>query len=108
MSPNGSEVYFALAMDDGYRADSGPSRGDRRRPALRPEETFPPTHAVVAHGRCAVPCRAAGRVSAALLQFTFSIRAATSPQNAKRFFYRACFALRCSVSASFRAFASPS
>jgi len=46
-------------------------------------------------------------VSAALLQFTFSIRAATSPQNAKRLFDRARFALRCSCSATFRAFASP-
>jgi hypothetical protein len=46
-------------------------------------------------------------VSAALLQLPVSIRAATSPQNAKRFFDRARFALRCSVSATFRAFASP-
>ena len=34
------------------------------------------------------PSAAADRVSAALLQFPFSIRTATSPQNAKRFFDR--------------------
>jgi hypothetical protein len=39
--------------------------------------------------RDAAPSRAAGRVSAALLQFPFSIRAATSTEKAKRFFDRA-------------------
>ena len=56
-----------------------PSPGDPCRRALRPEETFPQprrTGSVLDAG----PSRTAGRVSAALLQFTFSIRAATSPQ----------------------------
>jgi hypothetical protein len=32
MPPNGSEVQFALAMDDGYRADSGSFFGDLFQP----------------------------------------------------------------------------
>jgi hypothetical protein len=47
------------------------------------------------------------RVYAVLLKVPFSIRAATSPQKAKRFFDRARLALRCSVSTTFRASASP-
>jgi hypothetical protein len=83
-----------------------PSPGDPCRRALRSEETFPQprrTGSVLDAG----PSRTAGRVSDASLQFPFSIRAATSSQNAKRFFDRARFALRCSVSATFQAFASP-
>jgi hypothetical protein len=44
---------------------------------------------------------------AASFRFPLSIRAATSAQKAKRLFDRARFALRCSVSATFRALASP-
>jgi hypothetical protein len=47
-----------------------------------------PAHAEQAHMRDGAP-PAAGRVSAALLQLPFSIRASTSAQKAKRFFDRA-------------------
>jgi hypothetical protein len=47
------------------------------------------------------------RVYAVLLKVPFSIRSATSVQNAKRLFDRARFALRCSDSAIIRALASP-
>ena len=73
---------------------------------IRPER-HSPDHAEHAHRRGAGPSRSAGRVSAALLQFPFLIRAATSAQKTKRFLDRARLALRCSISAIFRAFASP-
>jgi len=34
----GGEVGFALQWNDGYGADSGPSRSDSYRPAIRPTE----------------------------------------------------------------------
>ena len=39
---SGGEVWFALAMENGgFGSDSGPSRSDSYRPALRPEDDVP-------------------------------------------------------------------
>ncbi|MFZ0599903.1 MAG: hypothetical protein WAN05_00700 [Roseiarcus sp.] len=40
MSKKGGEAYFGSQLNGGFGADSGPSRGDRCRRAIRPIEPF--------------------------------------------------------------------
>ena len=99
-------LFRARNGNDAFRPDCGPSRGDPWRRALRPEET-PPTKLNRLTCGMVGPPRQQAECPPRYCRFPFSICTATSPQNAKRLFDRARFALRCSVSAIIRALASP-